>query len=128
MGVIWFIFHALQLLPIRFTQQNSCCISKSIMKHMQNRIKIWTSPYLGMVIGSSCLLICWLNTCMCPIMFTIECRVVFNIQKHSPISFKHVSVWCLLFDPHRTTCQSIVGVQLRNEPLKTHLPYIWLNR
>ena len=34
-GVMWFVFHVLQLLPIKFTQQNLCCISKSIMKHMQ---------------------------------------------------------------------------------------------
>ena len=34
-GVIWFLFHVLQLLPIRCTQQNSCCISKSTMKNMQ---------------------------------------------------------------------------------------------
>ena len=34
-GFIWFIFNVLQLLPIRFTQQNSCCISKSMMKHLQ---------------------------------------------------------------------------------------------
>ena len=33
-GVIWFVFHVLQLLPIRFTQQNSCCISKSMIKHL----------------------------------------------------------------------------------------------
>jgi hypothetical protein len=35
-GVIWFVFHVLQLLLIRFIQQNSCCISKSTMKHLQN--------------------------------------------------------------------------------------------
>ena len=34
-GVIWFMFHVLQLLPIRFTQQNSWCINKPTMKHMQ---------------------------------------------------------------------------------------------
>ena len=32
---IWFIFHVLQLLPITFKQQNSCCLSKSKMKHLQ---------------------------------------------------------------------------------------------
>ena len=34
-GVVWLIFHVLQLLLIRFTQQNSCCISMYTMKHMQ---------------------------------------------------------------------------------------------
>ena len=33
--VMWFVFRVLQLLPIGFTQQNSCCISKSMMKHPQ---------------------------------------------------------------------------------------------
>jgi hypothetical protein len=31
-GVIWFVYHVLQLLPIRSTQQNSCCISKSTVQ------------------------------------------------------------------------------------------------
>ena len=34
--VIWFIFHVLQLLPIRFKQQNVCCNSKSTMQHQQS--------------------------------------------------------------------------------------------
>ena len=29
MGVVWLFSHVLQLLPIRFIQRNSCCISKS---------------------------------------------------------------------------------------------------
>lgn len=34
-GVIWFVFQVLWLLLFRFTQQNSCCISKSTMTHVQ---------------------------------------------------------------------------------------------
>ena len=34
-GVIWFIFHVLQFLTIRFTQQNSHYIITSTMKHLQ---------------------------------------------------------------------------------------------
>ena len=34
-GVIWFVFHVPQLLLIIFTQQNSCCTSNSLMKHLQ---------------------------------------------------------------------------------------------
>ena len=30
-GVIWFVLQLLQLLPCRFAQRNSCCISKSMM-------------------------------------------------------------------------------------------------
>ena len=34
-GVSWFVFHVLQLLPITFTQQHSCCNSEFMMKHLQ---------------------------------------------------------------------------------------------
>ena len=56
-GVICFVFHILQLMWITFTQQNSCCNSKSTMKHMQNWIENWTSPYLVIIIRSASLLI-----------------------------------------------------------------------
>ena len=36
-GVTWFVFHALQRLSVRFTQWNSYCIIKSIMKHVQKK-------------------------------------------------------------------------------------------
>ena len=45
---------------------------------------------------------------------TVECGVVIKIGRHSPISFKHVSLRCLVFDPHQTTYQSSVGVWLRH--------------
>lgn len=48
-------------------------------------------------------------------MLTIECKVVMNIWKHSLISFKHESLWYLLFDPHRTTYRSRIGVRLRKQ-------------
>ena len=35
MGVVWFVFHILQFLLIRFTQQNLRCMSKSAMEHLQ---------------------------------------------------------------------------------------------
>ena len=44
---------------------------------------------------------------------TPGCRSFNNIQRSSPIAFKHVSLWCLLCDPHRTTNQSNLGVRLR---------------
>ena len=34
MGVIWFDFHVLQLLPIRFTHKKLCCVSKSTVKRL----------------------------------------------------------------------------------------------
>jgi hypothetical protein len=53
--VIWF-FSMFQLL-LRFTQQNSYCISISKTKHKKNWIENQTSPDLGMIIGSACLFI-----------------------------------------------------------------------
>ena len=38
--------------------------------------------------------------------YCIECRVVDYIWRCSLISFQYVSIWCLRFDPHRTTYQS----------------------
>ena len=38
--VMWFIFHVLQLLPIRFTQQNLSCINNSTMtRHQKSDLK-----------------------------------------------------------------------------------------
>ena len=48
MGVIWFAFHVLRLLSIRFPRQNLRCTSNSTMKHLQNRIESRNS--LDMVI------------------------------------------------------------------------------
>ena len=55
-GVIKFVFHVLQLLPIIFTKQNYCCTSKPIVKHKQIHVEYQTSHYLVMVIGNACLL------------------------------------------------------------------------
>ena len=57
MSVIWFAFHVLQLLLIVFTQQNSCCISKSTMKYVQNRIENRAFLDLVMIITSASLLV-----------------------------------------------------------------------
>ena len=53
-GVIWFVFHVLQLIPIRFTKQNTCCISKRII--YKSRIENWTSLDLVMIIEITCLM------------------------------------------------------------------------
>ena len=42
-GVIWLVFHILQNYAVRFTQQNSHCISESMMKHMQK--PVWNSDF-----------------------------------------------------------------------------------
>ena len=70
-----------------------------------------TSRHLVMVVGSASLLIPHQNTQVLPVVFTIKCEVVYEISRGSPMSFKHVSIWCLFFDPHLTTHQSnILGV------------------
>ena len=55
-GILRFIFHVLQLLPIRITQLNMCCIRKfNDEASTKNRIENQTSLNLAMVIGSVCL-------------------------------------------------------------------------
>ena len=51
-------FYVLRLLPIGFTQQNLCCIGKSMMKRHKNRIGKWGSNLDNIVmdIGSAFLL------------------------------------------------------------------------
>ena len=39
-------------------------------------------------------------------MLIVECKVGINTPRYNPISFKHVSLRCSLFDTHRTTYQS----------------------
>ena len=62
--------------------------------------------------------ICWdlnwilTSSQMCPIL-TIYGVIVDKLWRSSSISCKHVSLWCLLFDPHLTTHQSNSKVQLR---------------
>ena len=53
------------------------------------------------------------NTHVLPIVFVVECGVVNKFWRCSPISFKHVSLWCLFVDLHLSTCLSNEGVQLR---------------
>ena len=46
-------------------------------------------------------------------VFNIKFKVVNRIWKRSPIFFKHVSSWCLLFDPHQITQESNIGIRLK---------------
>ena len=106
-------FYVLQLLPIRFTQQDSCCVGKFKMKHMQN--PYWKSDLIWFSYDyRKHVFVDFRNEYIkvLPIMFNIECRVVISIRRCIPISFKYVSLWCLLFDLHRTTNQSNLGYSL----------------
>ena len=85
------------------------------------------SPHILRFIGSACLLISWMDTLILTIVFTIECREVINITWHCPISFKHVSLWCLFFDPCRITYQSnVLGVRLRKEATSDPSTILWM--
>ena len=96
-------FHNLQLLQIGFTQRNSCCISIYLQWNIcWNQSENRTSFDLVTVIGSAYLLITKLDTKVLTIMFTVKCRGVISIWKRSPIFVKHVSLQCLLFNPHQT--------------------------
>jgi hypothetical protein len=56
-GVIWFIFHVLQLLTTIFTQHNACFIDNLRWNIYKDLIENHTSLDLITVIGSACLLI-----------------------------------------------------------------------
>ena len=64
--VISLVFHALQLLPIRFPHQNSCHISKSTMNHPQKPDRNRTSPQLVTAVAK-CLFADFLTGYICPL-------------------------------------------------------------
>jgi hypothetical protein len=43
------------------------------------------------------------NAHLLPIVFIIGCNVVIEMWRRNPISFEHVLLWSLFFDPHLTT-------------------------
>ena len=101
---LWFML-SLQLLPIWFTKQSNI---KPKTTGRKIGLKNW--------IISGCMLISWLNTHVFFLFFfpivllTNECWVVSKTWRRSPISFEHVYLWCLFFDPHQTKHQSITNV------------------
>ena len=60
-GVIWFVFHVIQLLINIYTTK-ICCTRISAMKHQQKSDSKSDLPKLKMDIWSACLLILYLNT------------------------------------------------------------------
>ena len=101
-GVIWLVFHVLNF--YRLALNNRTCVASANLRWniCKNRIEIRTFLDLVMVIGCAWLAVDFLTgyTHVLPTVFTIECIVVMNIWRRSPISFKHVSLWCLLTEPH----------------------------
>jgi hypothetical protein len=70
-------------------------------------------------------LISWLDAHVLPIVFTIECRVGISIWRLDLVFIKHVILWCFLFDPHRTTYQSNLGVHQKTSHLKPNYLIGW---
>ena len=56
-GVIWFVFHVLELLRIRFTQQTHVALAIYDEIFAKKMVEIWTSLDLIMVSGSARLLV-----------------------------------------------------------------------
>ena len=46
-GVVWFVFHVLQILSIRLIQQSFCCISKSTMTYQHKLDSESNLPFFG---------------------------------------------------------------------------------
>ena len=125
-GVICLVFHVLQLTPIRFTKTKLVLHEQIYDETYAIKISHWKSnfPWFSYGYRKCMFVVLKLETKVLPIVFTVECRVVINIWRHSPIFLKHVSLWCLLSDPHRTIHKLVIGVWLsKKKPLKTHLPY-----
>ena len=51
-----------------------------------------------------------------------SCKI--KIEDTVQISFKHVSLWWLFFDPHQSTHKSNIGVRLDKQPKNTRITYM----
>ena len=124
-GVICLVFHVLQLTPIRFTKTKLVLHEQIYDETYAIKISHWKSnfPWFSYGYRKCMFVVLKLETKVLPIVFTVECRVVINIWRHSPIFLKHVSLWCLLSDPHRTIHKLVIGVWLSK---KNHLRPIYL--
>ena len=94
---------------------NKSCVALATLRCniCKNRNENRTSLKWVMIIGSACLLISSLNTWILSIVVIIECRVVIDIWRRSPMSSEHESLWCLPFDPHWSIYQSNIGAWIR---------------
>ena len=81
-------------------------ISKSRMIHQQN--SDWKTDFSWCSYGSpKCMFVL-------PIVFIIQCEIVNKIRWCALFSFKHVSLWCLFFDPDLITLQSFSRGPIKN--------------
>ena len=77
-----------------YLHYKTCVVLANLPRNIcKNRIENWTFVDLVILIGMHVLLnFFYSNIYILLIVFTIECRVVINIQTHRPISLKNVSL------------------------------------
>ena len=80
--LVWFVFHGLQLLPIRLKRTNKPCVALANLRWSisNNQCGSRTAPDLLMVIQHICLLISCLKTKDLPTMLTVECGELIGFE------------------------------------------------
>ena len=105
-GAIRIVLHVLQLLAIRFTHRNLCCIGKSTTRHRKKAfVEIWITHSIVIVISSAWLLIQALSTNV-----HITELIKFEDIVQSSLNMCLCSVCSLISSNHTPTN---VGVRLR---------------
>jgi hypothetical protein len=119
LGVIRFVFHVVQPLLIRFTQQ-ILCYSKSSLNHEHKSDQKSELPWFfygyrkWLFVDSFSVYISPPNCVHC-----LSVDLADEIWRRSPISFKRVRLWCLFCDPYPTTHQPNIGVRWRKGTKRT---------
>ena len=98
-ALIRFVLHVLQLLPIRFTLWNLCCISKFMMKHWAKLGVIIRSPLISLWLLE--LHLCWFFDWIHKSSPITECGVLNKSWRHTFILlntwiFMVFVLWCSL--------------------------------
>ena len=94
-GVIWFLFHVLQLLMIKLLPNETCVALANLQRSItKNLIEHWTSHD---VLNSywKCMFVDSFTELIGPQLCSLlSVESLIESGRHSPISFKHVSLWC----------------------------------
>ena len=106
----------------RWDVHNKTCVA---VANLQCRIsRNWIENQTSLVIDSAHLLTPWLNTEVLLLVFTIECRVVVNMWRSIPISFKTCVFYdvcsLILTEPHTNQIQGSNSEEEPNNALKGH--------
>ena len=97
-GIIRFVLYDLQLLPIKFTRQNLCCISKLVMKHLLKSYRKSDLPSLSndyrkcMYASSLSEYIGPLGCCLLSLEWLVDFRAYSSMSKNTYL------VGCLFID------------------------------